>query len=219
LASESQLLAWFELEEPQRRDAAASLRQLASRGLHLALMSGDVPAAVAPLAASLNLVDWQASMTPEAKLAAVRARQQSGAKVLMVGDGVNDAPVLAGANLAVAIDEGSDLAKSSADAIILNGRLSSLVAAFVVADRSSRVIRQNLLWAFGYNLLAIPFAAAGWVSPYLAALGMSLSSLLVVANALRLLRPVATGLTEAPLTLSSALPGPPRAVPLSQTVE
>lgn len=219
LASESHLLAWFELEEPLRRDAASSLQQLAARGLHLALMSGDTPAAVAPLAATLNLDDWQASMTPQAKLAAVKARQQGGAKVLMVGDGINDAPVLAGATLAVAIDEGSDLAKSSADAIVLNGRLSSLVAAFAVADRSARVVRQNLLWAFGYNLLAIPFAAAGWVSPSLAALGMSLSSLLVVVNALRLLRPVATGLEGTPPLRFSTMPGHSRSASLSQTVE
>jgi Cu2+-exporting ATPase len=125
-------------------------------------------------------------MTPEAKHEHLHALQQEGAIVAMVGDGVNDAPVLAQAHVSVAMGGGTDLARSQADVVLLGDDLRQLAAGVALARRTLRIIRQNLAWAFGYNLLAIPLAMAGLVTPWMAGIGMSASSLLVVLNALRL---------------------------------
>ncbi len=127
-------------------------------------------------------------LTPTDKLAELARLQQAGKRVLMVGDGVNDVPVLAAADISVAMGSATDLAKTSADAVLLSNRLESLAQAFVMARRSRRIIVENLVWASLYNGLVLPFAAVGWVTPMWAALGMSASSLLVVLNALRLAR-------------------------------
>jgi len=127
-------------------------------------------------------------MLPEDKLAKVNALQTEGDRVLMVGDGINDIPVLAAADLSVAMGSASQLAKVNADAVLLNQNLSSLSEARTVAVRVSQVIKQNFAWALGYNILALPAAALGYIPPYLAALGMSLSSLVVVLNSLRVNR-------------------------------
>ncbi|MDZ7809747.1 MAG: HAD-IC family P-type ATPase [Arhodomonas sp.] len=124
-------------------------------------------------------------MRPDDKLAHLRARQGQGERVVMVGDGINDAPVLAGADVSVAMGRGSAMARNSADMVLMRGDLHGLVDAVDGARRTIRLIRQNVVWAAAYNLTALPLAAAGVLTPWMAAIGMSASSLVVVANALR----------------------------------
>ena len=188
LGDGQRLVALFLLSDPLRADAAVTLAALARRGLAPAISSGDAAPAVAAVAERLGVRDWQARQTPQQKLAAIRARQQLGEVVLMVGDGVNDAPILAGADVSVALAGGAALAHSQADLLLLGERLAPLLDGIDTARRTLTVVRQNLAWAAVYNLLAIPLAAAGLVPPWLAALGMSASSALVVGNSLRLLR-------------------------------
>jgi Cu2+-exporting ATPase len=134
------------------------------------------------------MTEVRGGLLPEQKAEVVKALQADGATVVMVGDGVNDGPVLATANVSVAMSSGADLAQISADSILLNDQLAALVDARRVSLRTDRIIRQNLRWAFAYNLAILFPAAFGYVPPWLAAIGMSLSSLLVVLNALRLRR-------------------------------
>jgi Cu2+-exporting ATPase len=136
-------------------------------------------------------------MSPDNKLEKVRDMQQRGAVVAMSGDGVNDAPVLAGADISIAMGSGTQLAAASADMILLSSHLEHLYSGYLIAIKTLNIIRQNLGWAIVYNLAAIPAAATGYVEPWLAALGMSASSLVVVLNALRLTRMnKETGLNE-----------------------
>jgi Cu2+-exporting ATPase len=162
--------------------------RLRAQGLSLHLASGDAAAPVARFANVMAITDVHARQSPEAKLALVRALQDQGRTVAMVGDGLNDAPVLAGADVSLAIGDGAALAQRAADLVLSGASLGNVPAAIAIARRTRRVVRQNLAWALGYNLLALPLAAAGVVTPWLAALGMALSSLAVTANALRLTR-------------------------------
>jgi Cu2+-exporting ATPase len=152
------------------------------------LLSGDSPAIVQQVAASLQMDEAHGGMLPDQKLAYVQQLQQQGAVVVMVGDGMNDAAVLRGADVSFAMGSGAALAQSHADAVLIRAQLSLLLDAADAAAACMRVIRQNLAWATLYNLLAIPAAAFGLLTPWMAGLGMSLSSALVVANALRLER-------------------------------
>lgn len=180
--------ARFLLRETPRADAAEALAALRAQGLKIALCSGDAEAAVARLAAAVGIDPDQARarQTPEDKLAAVRRHQADGEIVAMVGDGLNDAPVLAGADVSLALADGAALAQRAADFVVSGGALVRIPQAVALARRTRRIVRQNLLWALGYNVLALPLAAAGVVTPWMAALGMALSSLLVTLNALRL---------------------------------
>ncbi|MEJ2576585.1 MAG: HAD-IC family P-type ATPase, partial [Gammaproteobacteria bacterium] len=171
-----------------RRDAAAAVEQLRDQGLKPLILSGDAAPAVAKVAGELGVEDARAGLKPDDKLAAVRELQRAGHLVAMVGDGVNDAPVLAGADVSIAMGTGAQLAHASADMVMLSERLSSLPLGVAGARRTLRVIKQNLIWALAYNLVALPLAAAGLVAPWMAAVGMSMSSLVVVFNALRLRR-------------------------------
>jgi Cu2+-exporting ATPase len=182
-------LAWLLLDDPLRGDAAALLAACRSRGWQPMLLSGDRSAHVAAVAAELGIADARGGLGADAKLAVLRGLQAEGRQVLVLGDGVNDAPVLAAADISVAMGSGTDLARVSADAVLLGNRLGALIDAFELAARTRRVIVQNLCWALLYNGLMLPFAALGWVTPLWAALGMSASSLTVVLNALRLTRP------------------------------
>lgn len=179
-------VARFELSDTLRRDAATTLNTLQAGGLAVSIASGDAPATVAGVAAVLGIDDWQAGLDPEQKMAHVRDRQAGGHRVLMVGDGVNDAPVLAVADVSMTVAGATELANSAADLILTGDSLEGVGTALETARATRRIIVQNLTWALGYNALALPLAVSGWLQPWMAALGMSLSSLLVVANAARL---------------------------------
>jgi P-type Cu2+ transporter len=182
-------LAVFRFADRIRADARDVIARLRASGARVLLASGDHAGPVADVAQRVGIEEWHASLTPEGKHALVADLQHSGAKVVMVGDGINDAPVLAQADCAVAMGSGAVLAQTSADIVIVSGRLGALADAVTIARQTLGVIRQNVAWAFAYNTVSIPLAAFGFVAPWAAALGMSASSLLVVANALRLARP------------------------------
>ncbi|MDO4878517.1 MAG: heavy metal translocating P-type ATPase [Neisseria sp.] len=186
LAGDGGIEAVFLLDDPPKAAAQDMAAELKRQGLKLHILSGDRRAAAEPLARELGMDALRAEASPEDKLAYVQNLQHQGGKVLMVGDGINDAPVLAAADVSVAVAGGADVAQAGADIVLLNDDLTLIPQARRQAGRTAAVIRQNLAWAAAYNLVAVPLAAAGWVTPWLAALGMSLSSLLVLANALRL---------------------------------
>ena len=185
--------ARFTLRESERQDARAAIDALRALGLAIHLSSGDGESAVSRFAGQVGIAHAHARQSPEAKLAFVRDLQRQGRRVAMVGDGLNDAPVLAGADVSLAMGEGAALAQRAADLVLTGASLMRIPQAVLVARRTRRVIRQNLAWALGYNLLALPLAAAGMVTPWVAALGMAVSSLIVTLNALRLTRSPASG--------------------------
>ena len=181
-------VARFTLREHARPDAGAAIAALRAQGLDVHLSSGDGVEAVARCAEQLGIPSAQARQSPEDKLGSVRALQARGRTVLMVGDGLNDAPVLAGADVSIAVADGAALAQRAADLVMTGSALDRIPAAIALARRTRAIVRQNLAWAVAYNLLALPLAAAGLVTPWIAALGMALSSLAVTLNALRLSR-------------------------------
>jgi Cu2+-exporting ATPase len=181
-------LACFRLGDELRPGAREAVDALRAMGIAVHLLSGDEPAVAERVAATLGIGRVTARALPGEKQRYVRGLQAGGACVAMVGDGINDAPVLAQADVSIAMGSGSDLARLRADAVLLSDRLADLVAAVAVARRARRVVRQNIGWAVAYNALAIPLAVAGWVTPLAAGVGMSASSLVVVVNALRLRR-------------------------------
>jgi len=188
LGVERQPVAWFELADTLRPDAAHTLAALRRLGLATTLVSGDNRAAVADVAARLDIEEAHYECAPEDKLAIIERAQASGECVVMIGDGINDAPVLAGADASIAPAHGALLAQTSADIIMLGESLDPVRTAVEMSRRTMRIVRQNLAWAIVYNALALPLAAAGFVPPWAAAIGMSASSLIVVLNALRLNR-------------------------------
>lgn len=183
---EETALAWFRLADRVRPEAAAALDALRTQGLDIALLSGDAPEEVERVAQTLGITRWRGGCSAADKLAALRESGHAAEHTLMVGDGLNDIAVLAGAGVSVAVASATDFTRAQADCLLLGSGLERLAEAVAVARRTRGVIRQNLGWATVYNVVAIPLAAAGLVAPWLAAVGMSASSLLVVANALRL---------------------------------
>jgi len=179
-------VARFVFTESLRTDAHAALASLRARGLALELLSGDGSARVLATAARLGMAAPLAAATPEAKVAFVADRQARGACVAMVGDGLNDAPVLGRADVSFALASGASLSAAHADFVLVSGRLADVAAAHAIARRTRGVIRANLAWALFYNAASVPLALAGWLPPWAAGLGMAASSLVVVANALRI---------------------------------
>jgi P-type Cu2+ transporter len=188
LGDGSAALARFELDEQPREETARLLRALSDMGLRLQILSGDARDAVEKFASRLGtaLERVEGRLLPEDKLARVHALQQAGRRVAMVGDGINDAPVLAGADVSLAVCDAAALARQSADLVLLHPSLERVADAVAVARRTRGVIRQNLAWAICYNLVALPVAALGHIAPWAAALTMVVSSLTVTLNALRL---------------------------------
>ncbi|MEZ6960369.1 MULTISPECIES: heavy metal translocating P-type ATPase [unclassified Aeromonas] len=188
LADERQVLARFELEDTLRPDAKALIAAFKAAGLQTTILTGDSSAQADEIARELGVDELIKGVTPDGKLAYLRGREADGEISIMVGDGINDAPVLAGAHASFAMAGGTDLAKNSADAILLADDLNRLLDARALALRTRKIIIENFAWSIGYNLLVLPLAASGWLPPYLAAAGMSLSSLIVVTNSMRLNR-------------------------------
>jgi Cu2+-exporting ATPase len=186
LGSGETLYAAFVLADELRPGARNLITQLKASGRTVSLLTGDHEQAARSIAARVGIGELAFDLTPEDKLGRVRALQRQGAIVAMVGDGVNDAPVLAQAQVAIAIGGATAITAAAADLILLSGELPQLASGITASRRMLRIIRQNFAWALVYNLIALPAAAMGLVAPWLAALGMSASSLLVVANALRL---------------------------------
>ncbi len=186
LGREQEWLACFELADRIRPDAHAVVQRLRDGGRQVVILSGDASAAVQAVAQRLGVESFEAGLSPEDKQARVQALQREGACVAMVGDGVNDAPVLAQAHLSVAMGSGALLSQANADVVLLSGRLQGLVDALDIAEQTRRIVQQNLMWALGYNMVALPLAVTGLVTPWMAGIGMGASSLLVVLNSLRL---------------------------------
>lgn len=189
LAREGGWLAAFDLSDSLRPDAAALVAALHEKGFEVHLASGDEPGAVAAIARQLGIGRWQGGMTPEVKHDYVARLQDEGRVVAMVGDGLNDAPVLARADVSFAMGSGADAAQLHADIVIAGERLAAISESFLVARRAMRLVRQGFAWALAYNAIVLPLAALGWIGPWQAALGMGASSFLVMLNASRPLGP------------------------------
>ena len=179
-------IAAFHLSERLRPDAYDAIAALRADGLDIEIASGDAAGKVAAVAARLGIARWHARQRPADKLARLAALRAEGARVIAIGDGINDAPVLAGADVAVALASGAELAQAASDIVLTGERLGALAAARAVARETLAILRQNQRWALIYNLSVVPLGALGFVPPWLAALGMSVSSLVVVLNALRI---------------------------------
>ncbi len=188
LASRQTLLAAFILGDECRDDAARVVASLQQAGKQVMLLTGDHPQAAQFVARQCGIENVSSELSPQDKLEEVKRLQQQGAVVAMVGDGVNDAPVMAQAQVSIAMGGGTQLALASSDMVLLSEQLTHLPAGLDMVRRTLGIIRQNLIWAIGYNVIALPVAAMGLLQPWMAALGMSFSSLFVVMNALRLTR-------------------------------
>lgn len=186
VALDGHLIAAIYISDGLRSSSVAALRHLLDSGVALTVVSGDKESVVASACEELGVLDYQANSLPADKLALLRTLHSKQTVVAMVGDGVNDAPVLAAADLSIALATGSELSQYHADVVLLNGDLGQLAQLLDVARKTDVITKQNLRWSLLYNGLALPLAAAGYLTPWLAALGMSMSSLLVVLNALRI---------------------------------
>jgi Cu2+-exporting ATPase len=186
LGSTSGLLAAFEMNDALREGAGDAVRALEQLGVSTHMASGDHAETVRRVADQLGIGSWRARLTPEDKLQYIRGLDRARGGVAMIGDGINDAPVLGAASVSIAIGSGSALAQASADLVLTSKSLLAIPAGVAIARQALAIMRQNLAWAAAYNLAAIPLAAMGYIAPWAAAIGMSASSILVVLNAWRL---------------------------------
>jgi Cu+-exporting ATPase len=193
MALDNQPVGYFDARDTLRPDAPAAIAALRQSGLRVLMLTGDTAAAAAPIARQAGITEVEASLDPAGKLARIRALQQQGLRVAMIGDGINDAAALAQADAGIAMGSGADLAQEAGDVLLLRAQPASIPAALGLARQTLRIMRQNLAWAVGYNLLGIPLAAGLLypdfhilLTPWLAAAAMALSSVCVLANSLRL---------------------------------
>ena len=201
--------AMISVSQSLRPDAVAVTKALAAQGLHLMVLSGDRPAAVATVASRLGIAQWQGGLTPAEKIAAIELLKSQGHRVLMVGDGLNDAPALAAAHVSLSPITAAHLTQAHADGLFFGDRLDPVLKAVLVARRARSFMRQNLVLAAIYNALAVPIAVAGLVTPLVAAVAMSASSILVTMNALRARVPIAAKLAAEATTIDP----PPAVIP------
>lgn len=187
LADSNGWLVTFNLQEAVKTNAAAAIKQLKEIHLNVELLSGDQSYTVLNMANEIGISQFQAACSPNDKLLRLQALKEQGKKILMVGDGLNDGPILASAHVSIAMGKGVPLTLSHADYILLNGDISLIPAIIQHSKKTMDIIKQNIAWAIVYNLVSIPLAFSGILSAWLAGLGMALSSLIVVANALRLI--------------------------------
>jgi Cu2+-exporting ATPase len=188
LADDKGVAAHMELTETLRPQAAKVIAALAAEGVDVLLLSGDQPASVARVAQQLGITQAQGGCSPDDKLVVLRQLQSQGRHVAMVGDGLNDGPVLAGAHVSFALGKAVPLAQAQADFVILGDELTGVLHALRLSRSTLAIVRQNLGWALAYNAVCVPLAVVGWLPAWLAGLGMATSSLVVVLNALRLSR-------------------------------
>ena len=188
LADEEGWLASFALDETLKPDALQSIGLLERLGLKVELLSGDQAGAVRRLASRAGIATSRGGQSPADKLQRVEALQREGRRVAMVGDGMNDGPVLARADVSVAMGQAVPVAQAKSDFVVLGGQLSAVALMLTQARRTRRIVRENLAWAAAYNAVSVPLALVGWMPPWLAGLGMAASSLLVVLNSARLAR-------------------------------
>ncbi|MCG9228665.1 cadmium-translocating P-type ATPase [Vibrio diabolicus] len=187
LSVDGEHVASFYYRDPIRKESKAFIQRFADAGIKTTLLTGDALSNAQPVANEIGIDHVVASAKPEDKLAYLKSLDEDSI-TMMVGDGINDAPTLAGAHLSVAMGGGTDVAKASADMTLLGDNLEKLLEARLLALRTRKIIRENLAWSLGYNLLILPLAVAGLVAPYIAVVGMSASSIIVVSNSLRLLK-------------------------------
>ena len=188
LANQTRLIAQFSVAETVRPGSSGLIADLSAAGITTTILSGDRDGPVRAVAQALDISSVYSTKSPQAKLELIKRFQQEGRIVAMIGDGINDSPVLAGADVSIALGSGTSLAQYSADCLLLGTSLDTLRIAIEQARKTSTVVRQNLAWAIGYNLIALPLAATGMLAPWMAAIGMSASSLIVTTNAWRLSR-------------------------------
>lgn len=188
LAMNGQVAAQVQLADAIRPEAKTAVQQLQQQQIKLTMLTGDASVAVTQVADQLDIRDRVAGCLPEDKVTTIQNAVQHGDTVLMIGDGINDSPSFHAAHVSVALDTGTDLSKNQADVVLLHNRLTGIADLIDGAKQGQRVVKQNLAWSVGYNLIIIPLAVCGFVSPYIAVIGMSFSSLLVVSNSLRLLK-------------------------------
>ena len=188
LGNQQGLVAYFCLEDTLKPDINILVRKLQNMHLNVHVLSGDGAGAVNSVAQTLNIAHHQAEATPESKLDYVKNLQQQGKTVLMVGDGINDAPVLVQADVSIAVEGGADVAQAGSDLVMVQSNMGLVALALQQGKKTRRIIQENLLWAAVYNAVAVPIAMMGFANPWIAALGMAMSSLLVTVNAMRLLK-------------------------------
>jgi Cu+-exporting ATPase len=188
VASDEVLVGALGIADPLKEDSAAAVGELRRLGIDVRMLTGDNERTARAIADEAGIETVAAGLLPDEKLAEIRRLQSEGRRVVMVGDGINDAPALTQADVGVAIGTGTDIAIEAADVTIVRGDLSALIRAVRLARSTFRTIRQNLFWAFFYNLIAVPLALLGLLHPVIAEMAMAFSSLTVVGNALRLRR-------------------------------